>query len=163
VLQTLLLRSQMQMVLGNEQAGLADALKALELAEPERFISVFVEEGTPVAETLRTLLKRNLPGSVPEYIRDILAAFPGTQADKQAALPAHDAGNADEALIQPLTPRELEVLQHIAAGDSNQIIADKLVITLSAVKKHTGNIFKKLNVSNRTQAVLRGRKLGLLA
>ena len=61
-----------------------------------------------------------------------------------------------------MTPRELEVLQLIAAGNSNRSIADVLVITLSAVKKHTGNIFGKLNVSSRTQAVARARELGLL-
>ena len=71
----------------------------------------------------------------------------------------------DESLapIEPLTPRELEVLQLIAAGDSNQTIADKLFITLSAVKKHTGNIFNKLNVNSRTQAVVRARLLGLIS
>jgi len=69
----------------------------------------------------------------------------------------------DLALIVPLTPREMEVLQFIAAGDSNQTIASKLVITLSAVKKHTGNIFNKLNVSSRTQATARARLLGLLS
>jgi LuxR family maltose regulon positive regulatory protein len=57
----------------------------------------------------------------------------------------------------------LEVLQLIATGDSNQTIASRLVITLSAVKKHTGNIFRKLNVSNRTQAVARARLLELLS
>jgi LuxR family maltose regulon positive regulatory protein len=76
-----------------------------------------------------------------------------------------DAAAVDESLapIEPLTPRELEVLQRIAAGDSNQTIAGKLFITLSAVKKHTGNIFNKLNVSSRTQAVVRARQLGLLS
>ena len=68
----------------------------------------------------------------------------------------------DEGLIEPLTNRELEVLRLIALGDSNQMIAGKLVITISAVKKHTGNIFGKLNVSNRTQAVARARQLNLL-
>jgi LuxR family maltose regulon positive regulatory protein len=62
-----------------------------------------------------------------------------------------------------LTPRELEVLQLIAIGDSNQTIASKFVITLSAVKKHTGNIFNKLNVKSRTQAIVRARELGLLS
>jgi LuxR family maltose regulon positive regulatory protein len=54
-------------------------------------------------------------------------------------------------------------LQLIAAGDSNRTIADKLVITLSAVRKHAGNIFGKLNVNNRTQAVARARQLGWLS
>jgi len=57
----------------------------------------------------------------------------------------------------------LEVLHLIAAGDSNQAIADNLVITVSAVKKHTGNIFSKLNVNSRTQAVARAHQLRLLS
>jgi LuxR family maltose regulon positive regulatory protein len=66
------------------------------------------------------------------------------------------------ALVEPLTTRELEVLHLIAAGDSNRAIAEKLVITVSAVKKHTGNIFGKLNVNSRTQAVARARQFRLL-
>jgi LuxR family maltose regulon positive regulatory protein len=173
-LQTLLLRSQMHMALSDEQAGLADVVRSLELAEPERFISLFVEEGVPIAEALTTLLRRNLLGEVKaDYVQEILAAFPRKQSfqavyDKPPALPTgitRIAAGVDESLvlIDPLTSRELEVLQHIAAGDSNQMIADKLVITLSAVKKHTGNIFKKLNVNSRIQAVVRARQLGLLA
>ena len=64
-------------------------------------------------------------------------------------------------LIEPLTPHELEVLHLIAAGDSNQSIADRLVITLSSVKKQNGIIFRKLSVNSRTQALVRGRTLGL--
>jgi LuxR family maltose regulon positive regulatory protein len=79
-----------------------------------------------------------------------------------AAGVATPASSRAAALVEPLTARELEVLQLIADGDSNQAIADKLVITVSAVKKHAGNIFGKLNVSSRTQAVARARELRLL-
>jgi LuxR family maltose regulon positive regulatory protein len=169
VLKTHLLRGQMQAALGNEQAGLADVARALELAEPEGFISTFVEEGQPVAEALTLLLKHNLPGAVQSgYVRAILGVFPETQQLQEAYTlhtpAASDAVTAAESLavIEPLTVRELEVLRLIAAGDSNQTIAEKLVITVSAVKKHTGNIFGKLNVNSRTQAVARARQLRLL-
>ena len=172
-LETLLLRSQMHTALGNEPDSLADVAKALELAEPEGFISIFVEEGSPIADSLTDLVSRNLPGMVqPDYVQKILAAFPATQpvhaVHGEPPAPNSRAGmdviKVDESLvpIEPLTPRELEVLHLIAAGDSNQTIADKLFITLSAVKKHTGNIFNKLNVSSRTQAVVRARLLGLI-
>lgn len=169
VLQTLLLRAQLHIAHGDDQHGLADVAKALELAEPEGFISIFVEEGMSVAEALTILLKRNRLGVAhKDYIKDILAAFPTTQSSK-ATDSKQTAGKemvaVDESLIpiEPLTPRELEVLHLIANGDSNQKIADKLVITLSAVKKHTGNIFNKLNVNSRTQAIARARQLGLLS
>ncbi|HEX9028780.1 MAG TPA: LuxR C-terminal-related transcriptional regulator, partial [Anaerolineales bacterium] len=64
--------------------------------------------------------------------------------------------------VEALTHRELEVLKLIAAGDSNQAIAEKLFITVSAVKKHTSNIFGKLSVNSRTQAVARASACGLL-
>jgi LuxR family maltose regulon positive regulatory protein len=159
-LQTLLLRAQLSLIAGEERAGLADAARALELAEPEGFISLFLEEGQPFADLLATLLKSRMLGSVKaRYAQQILAAFPKAQSMRTVPSQAVDQ---DLAPIEPLTPRELEVLELIAAGDSNQAVADKLVITLSAVKKHTGNIFNKLNVSNRTQAVARARLLGLL-
>jgi LuxR family maltose regulon positive regulatory protein len=161
-LQTLLLRAQMQIASGHEDAGLADLVKALKFAEPEEFISIFVEEGNHIADLITILLRRKLLRSVKtKYVENILAAFPNMP---ERALPGsgtldvHD----DLAPIDPLTPRELEVLNHIAAGASNQAIAEKLVITLSAVKKHTGNIYAKLNVNSRIQAVVRARQLGLI-
>jgi len=160
-LETLFLRSQLHAALGEDQHSLTDVVRALQLGEPEGFISIFLEEGQPIAETLTTMLKRKLYGTVrPSYIQEILAAFPGSQSSKDVM---RGAVKEDLALIVPLTPREMEVLQFIAAGDSNQTIASKLVITLSAVKKHTGNIFNKLNVSSRTQATARARVLGLLS
>ncbi len=65
-------------------------------------------------------------------------------------------------MVESLTARELEVLRLIAEGHSNGAIAKKLVITVSAVKKHTSNIFGKLNVNSRTQAVARARQLKLI-
>ncbi|MBI5963637.1 MAG: hypothetical protein HY863_09205 [Chloroflexi bacterium] len=163
-LETLLLRSQMYGALGDNQHSLEDVTKALELAEPEGFISIFVEEGLPISESLTILLKQNLLGSVqPNYVKSILAAFP--KAGYSKTVQDERSIPVDESLspLESLTPRELEVLHLIAIGDSNQTIAGKLVITLSAVKKHTGNIFNKLNVNSRTQALVQARRLGLLS
>jgi LuxR family maltose regulon positive regulatory protein len=169
-LQALLLHGQMQAALGDEQAGLADVARALELAEPEGFISIFIEEGLPIKEALTTLLKRNMAGRASAgYIHDILAAFPKTPSIQEAYTP-HKPARRDElstdeslALFEPLTTRELEVLRLIAEGYSNQGIAEQLVITVSAVKKHTANIYGKLSVNSRTQAVARARQLHLLS
>jgi DNA-binding NarL/FixJ family response regulator len=65
-------------------------------------------------------------------------------------------------LAEPLTGREVEVLRLLAAGKSNQQIADELVVTLATVKKHVGHILGKLAAANRAQAVARARVLGLL-
>jgi LuxR family maltose regulon positive regulatory protein len=66
-------------------------------------------------------------------------------------------------LVEPLSEREIEVLHFIAAGMSNQDIAQKLVVALSTIQWHLKNIYAKLNVHSRTQAVARARELGLLA
>ena len=69
---------------------------------------------------------------------------------------------ADQPLIEPLSERELEVLHSIAAGFQNREIATELTVTLSTVKTHINNIYRKLNVTNRVQAVSRATELGLL-
>ena len=66
-------------------------------------------------------------------------------------------------MIEPLSKREQEILGLICEACSNREIAGQLVITVSAVKKHTGNIYGKLNVNSRTQAIARARRLGLLS
>ncbi len=101
---------------------------------------------------------RNASERLKEYAGKLLEAF----YEIGEHLPPQSSGKV-VGLIEQLTPREMDVLELIVAGDSNQMIADKLVITLSTVKKHTGNIFGKLNVSNRTQAAARARELGLFS
>jgi len=171
-IETLLIRSQLFNAMGDEQNRLADVLQALELGESERFISIFVEEGTPVAEALMMLLKRNQLGNLHrDYVQAVLDAFPKSfttkEGPKNQLVSNSKTGIKEstdvEPLVEALTPREMEVLQRIAAGDSNQEIANKLVITVSAVKKHTGNIFAKLNVNSRTQAIARARQYKLLS
>jgi LuxR family maltose regulon positive regulatory protein len=134
--------------------------RALDLAEPEGYVLLFLEEGPAVLPLLKAVLTHPpAPDRLKKYARALLDAFPGygKPVPPRAEHPIKATG-----LVEPLTPRELQVLQLVAAGDSNRTIADKLVITVSAVKKHTSNIYGKLNVSSRTQAVARARELGLL-
>ena len=65
-------------------------------------------------------------------------------------------------MIEELTSRELEVLEMLAAGRSNQAIASQLVVTLNTVKKHVSHLLGKLGAANRTEAVARARQLGLI-
>jgi ATP/maltotriose-dependent transcriptional regulator MalT len=81
----------------------------------------------------------------------------------EIAAPAEAEGLGTQSLVEPLTNREREVLACLASGCSNQDIAERLVITLHAVKKHTGNIYGKLGVTSRTQAIVRARELGLVS
>jgi LuxR family maltose regulon positive regulatory protein len=77
----------------------------------------------------------------------------------------HRRGSAPPTpgIVEPLTNRELEVLQMLAAGRSNQAIADRLVVTLDTVKKHVTHLLGKLGAANRTEAVARARELGLIS
>jgi LuxR family transcriptional regulator, maltose regulon positive regulatory protein len=163
LLESLALQARVLDVQGNREAAVAILIKALVLAEPEGLVRIFVEEGMQplmiaAARQLESAIDPTLT-SLKVYVAKLLDAFPSNQ---KAGAVFHPQTNPDDQ-IEPLTSRELEVLHLIAAGDSNQKIADNLVITVSAVKKHTGNIFGKLNVNSRTQAVARAHQLGLLS
>jgi ATP/maltotriose-dependent transcriptional regulator MalT len=67
-----------------------------------------------------------------------------------------------QPLLDPLSERELEVMSLLAGGASNYEIGEQLVVAISTVKRHVSNIFSKLSVSSRTQAVARAREIGLL-
>jgi LuxR family maltose regulon positive regulatory protein len=166
-LEALLLRAQMHAVLEDHQASQADYVRTLELAEPEGFIGVFVEQGPSVAEALANLVKQKRLGTVqPAYVERILAALFTSQSSsttgvKQPALdlPA-EAGPA--ALIESLTGRELDVLSLMAEGLKYKEIATKLFISLNTVRFHVKAIYGKLNVNNRTQAIETARQLRIL-
>jgi LuxR family maltose regulon positive regulatory protein len=133
--------------------------RALDLAEAPGFVRLLLEEGPALIPLLNAVLAHQAaPGRTKKYARKLLEAF-GERGEPAAPL----SPGAATGLAEPLTRREMEVLQLIAAGNSNQDIADKLVITVRTVKKHTGNIYGKLNVGSRIQAVARARERGLLS
>jgi LuxR family maltose regulon positive regulatory protein len=130
--------------------------QALTLAEPGGFIRVFVDEGPPMARLLYEAVTR---GIAPDYVRRLLSAFPVAEPE-QAGPPNTQAPESD--LIEPLSERELEVLQLIAEGLTNPEIASRLFLALNTVKAHARNIYGKLGAHNRTQAVARASALGIL-
>jgi LuxR family maltose regulon positive regulatory protein len=145
-----------------DDAAAVDALaQALHLGHPEGYVRVFADEGAPMQALLvRLVAAQRTQGAaraVPlDYLARLLSAFddPGSRAAAAGAVPG---------LIEPLTAREVEVLSLLAAGMSNHRIAAELVITLDTVKKHVSHILSKLGAANRTDAVTRGRQLGLTA
>jgi LuxR family maltose regulon positive regulatory protein len=145
---------------------------ALALAEPGGFIRLFVDEGPPMAQLLYRAAVR---GMMPDYTAKLLAAFEDATKDRstgQAAetappssvvrRPSSPALSKAEGLVEPLSPRELEVLQLVAEGLTNPEIAARLYLSLNTIKVHTRNIYGKLGVNNRTKAVTRARALGVL-
>ncbi len=99
----------------------------------------------------------------PSITRKVLAEFSRLTAPaRPTAEPAGPTAASSQALAEPLTDREMEVLRALAEGLSNREIADRLIITEGTVKNHVSNLIAKMNVRDRTQAVLRGQELGLI-
>ncbi len=132
---------------------LPQALSALEeamnLCEPAGFIQEFLDEGEPMRALLHEAVRRHVK---PEFAQRMLQRF---STDRAAEKPI--------GLVEPLSDREIEVLQLVAEGRSNQEIAAQLYLSLRTIKFHTSNIYGKLGVKNRTEAVAKARDLGLLS
>ena len=155
VLQALALKAK-----GEKERAVSVLAGALALAEPEGYVRTFVDEGPPMAELLSGVLqarqreRSDAPERVPTYyLRKLLAALERDASG--SASPAAD-------LPEPLSERELEVLQLVAAGKSNRRIATELFVSVGTVKTHINNLYRKLGTHSRTQALARARELKLL-
>ena len=142
---------------GQTEQALESFERVLNLAEPKGFIRIFVDEGPPMASLLYEALKH---GIEPEYVRRLLGAFPVTEPEEAAST---KYAVEQSELIEPLSEREIEVLRLVAKGLPNQAVATRLFLSVHTVKTHTRNIYSKLGVNNRTQAVDRARTLGIPA
>ncbi len=139
---------------GNRTAALSTLEQALLLAEPEGYIRLFVDEGTPMLALLHHALRHS---AVPGYIATLLSAF-----GQQHASDLPVASARPSLLVEPLTEREREVLGLLLEGASNREIARRLVLSMNTVKRHVYNLCGKLGVQSRTQAIARARTLNLL-
>jgi LuxR family transcriptional regulator, maltose regulon positive regulatory protein len=121
-------------------------------------VRVFADEGPPMAALLGRLIAAQRTGQAAAevplgYLARLQRAFDTARLPRDP-VPA--------GIVDPLTSRELEVLEMLAAGRSNQAIAGQLVVTLDTVKKHVGHVLGKLGAANRTEAVARARELSLI-
>ena len=160
VIEILTVQSMALQAQGEVDQALATLERALSLAEPEGYVRTFVDEGEPMTKLLRLAASRSI---AKKYVRKLLASFqrptPGAESQPEA-LPTKGTV-VPSPLVEPLSERELEVLQLIVAGMSNREIAEKLVIGEGTVKTHINNIYSKLDVQSRTQAIARARELKL--
>jgi LuxR family maltose regulon positive regulatory protein len=139
--------------LGNTDTAVAAVSRAARIAEPEGIVQPFLDEGASLLPALKSALTR---GEKPRFLRSLIAAFQAETGETPPAVAAN------RLLIEPLSPRELEVLELVAQGKTNQEVGEELFISLSTVKKHLNNLFGKLTARNRTEALRRARDLGLL-
>lgn len=145
------LRALALRTLGDIDKALGALERALQLAEPEGYARVFIDEGEPMAHLLRQAANRTI---APSYVGQLLAVL-GTITKDQPAIDM-------SSLVEPLSDREIQVLELLADRLSNSEIAQRLFISLPTVKSHTRNIYGKLGVHNRKEAVVRARALSIL-
>jgi LuxR family maltose regulon positive regulatory protein len=148
VIEMLALRALAVAATGDLHTALADLGRSLALGWPQRFRRVYLDEGRPMAQLLCQAASHGIEH---EAVGALLAAF-----DLPDTAPRH------QPLVEPLTGRELEVLELLATGLSNPEIARQLVVSLPTVKSHTRNIYGKLGVHGRMEAVDRALALGIL-
>ncbi|MGF1513745.1 MAG: LuxR C-terminal-related transcriptional regulator [Elainellaceae cyanobacterium] len=155
---------------GNLAGAIPSLERALILAEPEGYVRIFAESGTPMVSLLREAMTRSI---TPTYTERLLTALEtwGKPQDDTPTAPAAPAAPAapvppfapaPQPLIEPLSQRELEVLRLLNTELSGPEIARELVVALSTVRTHTKRIYSKLNVTNRRAAVKRASELNLI-
>lgn len=167
VLQALVLEALALEGQGKHEDALTALERAVALAQGEGYVRVFVDEG-PAMHMLILQLERER-GPTP-YAASLLVAFeaePQLEGEVQrrtaeATSPGRPPHGEVQPLIEPLTDREFDVLRELARGLTNREIAEQLTVSLNTIKTHTRNIYAKLEVRNRTEAVVRAQELGLL-
>ncbi|MEZ4661343.1 MAG: LuxR C-terminal-related transcriptional regulator [Caldilineaceae bacterium] len=146
------LQALLWQALGQTEEALRPLEYALAAAEPAGYLRIFVDEGQALFELLQLALARKIK---PGYVSRLLAA--GKVEQERLA-----AQQSAQPLVEPLTARELEILTLLANGLSNRALAEILVITIGTVKRHVMNIYGKLGVNSRTQAIAKARQLRLI-
>jgi LuxR family maltose regulon positive regulatory protein len=152
LIEILVLQSLAFFMLGDVSTSLEHLEKALSIAEQPGFVRIFVDEGEAMERLLKIAASQHIS---PAYINNLLAAF-------QPVLEIHQEATTQERLVEPLSFREIEVLQLISEGLTNPEIASRLYLSLNTVKVHTRNIYGKMGVNNRTQAAAKASELGIL-
>ena len=150
VIEILVLQALAHQARGDIPAALAPLERALTLAEPEGYVRIFVDEGPPMAALLRGGSRNR--GSRRATSVD---SWPPSSKTGTTSTPA------SQALIEPLSDRELDVLRLLGTDLDGPDIARELVVSLNTVRTHTKNIYAKLGVNNRRAAVRRAEELDL--
>lgn len=153
-------RAVAQATIGAQTDADATLADALGRAQPEGYIRLFVDEGEPMRALLRRVAPQMDNPALRDYAERLLSAFPAATQAATGPLPIAIPAQDDE--FEALSPRELEVLRLVDRGLSDRAVAEELVVVTGTVKRHLSNIYDKLGVRSRTQALARARSLGLL-
>jgi LuxR family maltose regulon positive regulatory protein len=153
----LILKAMAFHALEDQVSAILSLGQALTLARPEGYVRIFVDEGKFMAVLLTLAVRRNIE---PDYAAELLAAFP--EGVQQVVELDMEMVTISQPLVEPLSERELEVLRLMADGLKYKEVAERMVISVNTVRHHTRNIYGKLLVSSRAQAIARARELNLL-
>jgi LuxR family maltose regulon positive regulatory protein len=164
LIEVLALQALLHDTLGDGPVAREKLAKALALAEPGGFIRLFVDLGPQMADLLKRLQEQDV---VVDYIEKLLAAFRDDEQvlvqDVSGAQASFTLAAGPQLLADPLTNRELDVLELLAQRFSNKEIAEKLLVSPETVKGHLKNMYSKLKVSNRREAVAKTMSLGIIS
>jgi LuxR family maltose regulon positive regulatory protein len=164
IIETLALQALALAGQGRTDEALELLSRALSLAEPEGFVRVFVDQGQPMCALLLTFHDReSSSGALQVYVDRLLSVLAPSKAEMPESQPLERglAAKPETVLPEPLTLREREVLRLVVAGLTNREIAQQLTIAVGTAKRHVSNIYAKLDVHSRVQAVARARALHL--
>jgi LuxR family maltose regulon positive regulatory protein len=139
---------------GDRENAFTALQRAIILAAPQGYVRTFLDAGDSVVTLLAHGLQQDLWGPQTSYVHSLLACDIAPVTPPQAVVTAPQ--------MEAISPRELDVLRLMAAGQSNQQIAETLFLSLFTVKNHVARILAKLDVENRTGAAARARELELL-
>lgn len=151
VIECCIIKSLLLDVIGKTDEAKNTLTQALALAEPRNFCRVFLDKGQPMAQLLKDVTKHD-PSNY--FVNQLLDAFERLYRTKVTLLP--------QKLVEPLTERELEVLNLMAVGLTYNEIAAQITVSLNTVRTHVKNIYGKLDVHKRSQAIAKAKELNLL-
>jgi LuxR family maltose regulon positive regulatory protein len=156
LIEILVLQALASSLNGDTNRALEALERAVSLGAPERYVRVFADEGTQLVPLLRRLVAR---GTAPRYVGQLLHACSGSASSEEGS---STATKAAQALVEPLSEREMDVLRLLNTHLTSTHMADELFIAVSTVRSHIKNIYGKLDVHSREEAVHFAQELGLI-
>lgn len=167
LIEILILQAVAMQHMGDNQQAWKILEESLGLARQEKFTRIYLDEGQPLKILLTQCLPNFRSESLCDYGEYLLAQFDAEAIGAHTAPPealasSQNQAEANERLVEPLSQREIEVLQLIALGKTNLEIAQHLVVARGTIKAHAASIYRKLDVTNRTEAVAKARQFGIL-
>lgn len=158
VIEVCILQALTYAVLKDQAQAMRALSQALHYAAPQGYVRVFLDEGPPLLDVLAQISQDHPNGNYARHLMNL------SQAHSRSSVPS-DKGlyqTADGFLLETLSERELQVLHLLSQGLSSNEVAERLIIAIETARKHIKNIYGKLDVHNKVEAVRRAQELGLL-